>query len=510
MKRIDCSNGMETFRSSSTESPVLPVLLGVLNEFHRCDISYCYWKSSRCVSSALVGDNDMDLLVLPDHQHRAEAIILKRSFKLFTATANRDHPSILSFLGYDDECGRLVHLHLHLRLIIGEPLLKNYHLPWERFILDHAILHPGLPIRILNAATEALLIAVRACLELRRSDPVTVRRWRAATRKFASDRIDIARRVDPAALRETAAGLMNDELAEMIGEVIFGDQGLNGRRRLRRRIARHLASYRTYNAFEARLRSLARAMAWTAGNANKHALHLPRPWSRRAPGGGCVVAVVGVDGSGKSTVVAAVRAWLAPEIDVIPIYFGTGGGRPSLLMAPFKLMVPVVERMLKTKPRGASHGKVSDHPPGPLYGILLMIWATVVAWEKRTKLLAARRGADRGLVVVADRYPQNEIAGFNDGPLLTRLSRIPRRLRKFEAAAYALALRLPPDLVIKLDVRPETAARREPDMDPALIGERIADLQRLTFAAARVVRVDAEQPLSNVLRAVKREIWRLL
>jgi hypothetical protein len=48
-------------------------------------------------------------------------------------------------------------------------------------------------------------------------------------------------------------------------------------------------------------------------------------------------------------------------------------------------------------------------------------------------------------------------------------------------------------------------------MDPALIGERIADLRRLAFAgAARVTRVDAEQPLAHVIRAVKREIWRLL
>jgi hypothetical protein len=66
-----------------------------------------------------------------------------------------------------------------------------------------------------------------------------------------------------------------------------------------------------------------------------------------------------------------------------------------------------------------------------------------------------------------------------------------------------------PDLVIKLEVLPETAARREPDMAPALIRERIADLRRLTFASARVVRVDAEKPLADVIRAVKREIWRL-
>jgi hypothetical protein len=139
-----------------------------------------------------------------------------------------------------------------------------------------------------------------------------------------------------------------------------------------------------------------------------------------------------------------------------------------------------------------------------------MIWATVVALEKRIKLLAARRGASRGIIVVADRYPQNEILLFNDGPLLPRLKWAPSRLRRIEASAYELAHRLPPDLVIRLEVPPETTARREPDMDLSVIRERIDAIKHLTFPGARVVGVDARQPLAQVIRAVKREVWRLL
>jgi hypothetical protein len=47
-------------------------------------------------------------------------------------------------------------------------------------------------------------------------------------------------------------------------------------------------------------------------------------------------------------------------------------------------------------------------------------------------------------------------------------------------------------------------------MDPALIRRRVADLRRLTFRGARVITVDAEQQLKDVIRAVKREIWCLL
>jgi thymidylate kinase len=510
MRKIDDEHEMSIMPSQRAESLTLPMLRALLADFNRHHISYCYWKSSRQIHSVLGGEKDLDLLIARSDQHRAEMILLALDFKRFPSAAYRDHPSILSFLGHDEASGRLVHVHVHFSLIVGEPLLKNYRLPWEEIILARAVLHPRLFVRMLDPTVEAMLLAVRSCLELRRLDPVTLRSWPAKTRKFALDRADVAARVDRVELREFAAALLGEELADMVVDTISNDRPLEDQHRLRRGMGRHLAVYRTYNAYEARLRSAWRAILWAAGNMNKRLLHLPRSWSRRAPGGGYVVAVVGVDGSGKSTVVASIRAWLGSEIDVVPIYFGTGAGRPSLLLRPLKLMVPLMTRILKTKPKGASHGSVSDRPPGLLYSLLMMGWATIVAREKRNKLLAARRGADRGLVVITDRYPQSEIVGFNDGPLLSRLSLVPHWLRRFEAAAYALARRLPPDLVIGLDVLPETAARREPDMDPELICDRIADLRRLTFASARVVRVDAERPLTDVIRTVKREIWRLL
>jgi thymidylate kinase len=509
MTPTDAAKNICVIARSDTEKMISPILVA-LDDFQRSRISYCYWKSSRRVHQVLAGEGDVDLLIGREDQHRAETILLQQGFKHFPSVAYRDHPAISSFLGFDEASGRLVHFHLHFRLIIGERLLKNYRIPWEQELLARAIPHPTLPIRILDPSSEVILLAVRACLELRPVDPVTLRSWQATTRKFALDRKELAARVDRTTLRERAADLMGDELAEMVVNAIYSPQALEGQGHLRRSIRAHLAPYRTYNALEARLRSAGRAVLWTAGRLNRQLLHLPRPWSRRTPGGGCVIALTGVDGSGKTTVGAVIRAWLATEIDVVPIYFGTGGGRPSLLLWPLKLMVPVIRLALGTKPKGASHGKISNRAPGPMYSMFLAVWAMAVAWEKRNKLLAARRAADRGMVALTDRYPQNEIIGFNDGPLLARLTRVPRWLRRFEAAAYALAYRLPPDLVIKLVVTPETAARREPDMDRAVIRERIRDLPLLAFPGARVVCMDAEQPLEQVIRAVKREIWRLL
>jgi thymidylate kinase len=492
------------------DDPSLSLLLASLEDFQSQAISYCYWKSSRRVQAVLAGEGDLDLLISRHDQHRAQAILLGRGYKRFPCVPMRDHPAVESYLGCDEPSGRLIHLHLHFRLVVGERLHKNYRIPWETAVLARAISHPALPVRILDPASEAVLLAVRACLELRRLDPVTLRGWRTTLTRFALDRKQLAGMLDRAQLAGRASELLGEEIGMMLTDAIYGGGSLEKNRRLRSAIQRHFAPYQTYNALEARLRSTARALHWAAGSLNKSFLHLPRPWNRCAPGGGSVVALIGIDGSGKTSVNSSIRAWLGSEIDVMPVYFGTGEGRPSLLLRPFKLLVPLVAILLRNKPKGASHGKISKDGPGLLYSLCLMVWAALVAREKRVKLLAARRGASRGLIVLTDRYPQNEISGFNDGPLLTRLAWAPSWLRQWETKAYLLAQRLPPDLVIKLIVPPETIARREPDMDSKVVRDRIEAVPRLTFAGARVVSVNAEQPLADVIRTVKREIWRIL
>jgi thymidylate kinase len=503
-------NGGTQLANAKQEVRVLPLLLAVLNEFNSKNISYCYWKSTQRVHLALSGEADLDLLIAREDQHRAQSLLLQLGFKLFPCAAARDHPSTSSFLGYDEPSGQLVHLHLYFRLIVGKPVLKNYRIPWENEILAHSTRHQALPIRVLDRVSEALLLVVRSCLELSRLDPIAVRDWERINRKFALDHKELAKLVDASVLRARANALFGRDLADLLTTAFFDGKPLGSQSLLRGLIRRHFAACRTYNSIEAQLRSVGRTVLGLAAFINDGFLHLPRTSRRRAPGGGCRVAIVGLDGSGKSTVSSAMRDWLAPEVDVALIYFGIGDGRPSLFMRPFKWFVPIVTRLVRTKPKGASHGKISNEPPTLLYSVLLMVWATVVAHEKRVKLATSSRAANRGLVVITDRYPQDEIASFNDGPMLARLPRVPLLLRRYEASSYALAHRVAPDLVVKLVVGPEITARREPDMDSGVIGERIEGLKRLAFRGAKVICVDAQQPLPQVLAEVRREIWRLL
>lgn len=487
-----------------------PILLSVLDDFNRQGIAYCYWKSSRRLSAVLAGEGDVDLLVSRADQHLAQAILIKSGLKLFPSAADRDHPSVLSFLGFDEVSGQLIHLHLHFRLVVGERSLKNYRLPWEDTLLARTKMHPVYQIQILDPTSEALLLIVRSSLELRYSDPMTLYDWRAKARSFELDRQELRVRVDRIALRDVAAKLLSEDLAAQTADALFTDDPLEKLGLLRRRLRRHAKIYRGYNSIEMRARSLGRTVHWVAGKLNRDLLQAPRLWNRRAPGGGCIVAILGVDGSGKSTSVATMRSWLGTKIDVIPIYFGTGDGKPSFVLWPFKLILPLMLRILKSKPKGATRGKATENAPGAVHSALLAVWALAVALDKRAKLTTAARAANRGLIVLADRYPQDQISSYNDSPMLTNLRSVPEWLRRFERDVYARARRVQPDLIIKLTVTPETTALREPAMDRAVIPDRAAALQRLEFPGGRIVIVDAEKPLVEVIHNVKQEIWRLL
>ena len=144
-------------------------------------------------------------------------------------------------------------------------------------------------------------------------------------------------------------------------------------------------------------------------------------------------------------------------------------------------------------------------------GALRALWALVLAFEKRRTLRRAWSGRNRGMVMICDRYPQNQIMGFNDGPLLNGWRHAGRRMRRaagrWEAVPYQRAEAHPPDLVIKLHVSPDIARARKPEMQLDEIRRRERAVTSLRFPASTVVDIDADRPWDEVLLEIKRRVW---
>jgi thymidylate kinase len=167
-----------------------------------------------------------------------------------------------------------------------------------------------------------------------------------------------------------------------------------------------------------------------------------------------------------------------------------------------------------SKPAGGS-GSEARGPvkrEGLLMSVALILWGLALSLEKSRRLRASWKARNLGMIVVADRYPQTQVSAFNDGPLLghyaNHRSRLLRRIAHFEAAPYRQAEKYPPDLVVKLNVSPETAVGRKPELTQEVVERRVAAIQSLAYRApTRVADVDANQPLDAVSREVKRLVW---
>jgi hypothetical protein len=138
----------------------------------------------------------------------------------------------------------------------------------------------------------------------------------------------------------------------------------------------------------------------------------------------------------------------------------------------------------------------------------LTIYGFATVRIRRFKKMQAMRECARA--VICDRYPQLEVPGLYDGPGLSAArpgGPFTAWLAKRELKLYECMVRVLPTLVIRLNIDAQTAYARKPDHDLALIRRKVAITPQLHFNGARIVEVDASQPIS-VVRAKCLQITR--
>jgi thymidylate kinase len=258
------------------------------------------------------------------------------------------------------------------------------------------------------------------------------------------------------------------------------------------------------NAFGASRSSILAALE-SAIERRGGAVPLRRPGRRRTDSApGLLVAVVGADGSGKSTLSRDLCRRRLGGAAPVHVYFGSGDGPASLLRLPMKVARDRIVGSKKEAARSPAIRRATGRRPGRMRAARAA-WALALAREKRAKLRRAVRLRDAGALVVCDRYPQSQVLGRNDGPLLSawRASRWSalRLLAAWESAPYDEAARTPPDLVVRLDVDGRTARDRRPGLSESYLGERAEIVRGLRFDGAAVVEIDARRPYEEVLAA---------
>ena len=477
-------------------SEVLGVIAGLLESLSTDGVGYVHWKSNEHLLPALRGETDLDLLVEPDHRSTFLAIIERLGFIPMSPPKSRAIPGIDSHLGFDPATGALVHLDVHYRLVLGEQLIKNHHLPLEDWLLSEPTQLEG--VRVPRHQRELLLLYIRAMLK------TTNRQFARSIIKGGSplpDRIRVEARwladlVDPADLPPAAEtsglGISGDELIEFharsLDDRIDWRYVLQHKRSLRQRLRTHerLPRYRaTPKKAWLRFRS-GRVM-------RRLGLGIP---PRHLAGVAPLIAAVGADGSGKTRLTKDLEQWLGAKLLVRHVYFG----QPKTGIF-FKLL---------NKPGSMARERSEQGSPDGLLGTVARYTdaAKWVALARKRRRLAheAREAAKRGEVVIAERFPLPEFFSMEtpmDGPRLQPGGPFAHsELKHYQAIE-------PPDVTIVLRANLQTLRDRKLDLTVEEHTAKVAAVDGLTANDRRVV-VDAGRPYEDVLLVAKTTIWKAL
>ena len=252
------------------------------------------------------------------------------------------------------------------------------------------------------------------------------------------------------------------------------------------------------------------------------AVRRPPPPEGARPGEGLVVALSGMDGSGKSTAALelvarlaeqgrpAVVSWsrLAADSEILDLI---AGPVRRVLRRGGRTAAPEATAALEGEAGDASGGAEPGSSGGPgaaggAAGFVKSGWVAVVAGVNARASRRAARHARDGVVVVCDRW------------LVDALVDLDVRYGRHRAAEWILRRATPgADLAVLLDIDAETSAARKPgDQAPAVLERmaiRYAEVAReLGFPAAGEpprggqVRIDARGDRGDVVAAIEAEV----
>lgn len=208
-----------------------------------------------------------------------------------------------------------------------------------------------------------------------------------------------------------------------------------------------------------------------------------------------LIAVVGSDGSGKSTLSADLLAHIQKTRAAESGYLGLGSGEQGRRIGRWPIIGPPLHRFLDG---------IADRlrePGEPIPGYLAARYALNKSKKRRAKFDALLDQRRAGKVIVTDRYPQLEVPGLHDGPILAGRATTPRlaAMQAEERALYAEMAVYKPTLVVRLHVDVDTVMLRKPDHDRALITRKVETVPLLTFNGAPIVDIDATIPYTEEL-----------
>ena len=213
-----------------------------------------------------------------------------------------------------------------------------------------------------------------------------------------------------------------------------------------------------------------------------------------------LIAVVGADGSGKTTVSSAVIGFVRCYGEAETAHLGLRSGDLGRAIRHMPLVGAWLDRKIHS--RAAQARNMAGRIPGPLTALVIFGFSQLRLLRFK-RMMRLRRA---GKIIVTDRYPQIDVPGFYDGPGLSAARAsgwFTRWLALHEFRQYQWMASFRPSLVIRLNVDLETAFARKPDHRYESLRQKVEATPRMHFGGAPIFDFDSNTPLDVLLADVR-------
>jgi thymidylate kinase len=473
-------------------------------------VRYCHWKSNEAIGRSASGENDLDLLVSRADAERFEGILRRLRFKDTRQPRWKQLPGVYHAYGLDPATGALVHIHAHYQLVIGDDMTKNIHLPVEAAYLASS--KPDRTFMLPSPAFELAVFLIRMTVKHCTWDAFVTFQG-SLSRSERRELDDLLASVDLGevwSIADTHFPFIHRDLWERcLRSVKYGSSRwfqVRTASRLQRTLSgwsRRPPAVDTWMRMWRRFRTVFRRKILRRGPVRNH-----------LASGGALIAIVGGDGAGKSTVVDSLSRWLSSEhIDVRTMHMGKP--RWSPLTAVVKSLLKMVAATKRTSTSSAKALRSSlvgaDEGRMTLRNRARLAWEVLTARDRYRTYRSARRLASNGAIVLCDRYPLPQVS-LMDGAVTARM-KDPARWGRWARSLGTLERRYydrisSPDILFVLRLDPDIAVERKRGVEPeSSVRPRSEEIWRMDWQGTPAIVIDAASPKERVLSEIRSAIW---
>ena len=369
----------------------MSILLNFFSELELNSIDYCHWKSIDRMDEVMSSKTDIDLLIDRKQISGFNKVIAKYKAISVRPRLWMEYPSMEDYLLYDPSAGTFYHIHLHYELIMGKKNAKEYILPLKKYYLQNKIKHNTYDTFVISPEIDLIMLNLRYSVKYTYFQKIyqRIRGFKVSEIKEMDYLIPLCdtKLLISHAQKIDSALLTNNTITEFFSNKLY----LNPLQHINKtvKLKKSISLYKRVGSFEIytfrKIRKYLNLYAALGRNNAKHPVQ-----------GGLTIALVGCDGSGKTTITENIIKELRSKVSARKYYMGFNARSFSLTT---KLLA-----VLSYAPRGAkfifkgNFGKKIN-----IFGQLIIEYGGYL--DRKKLYIQSLRDKANGMIGFYERFP---------------------------------------------------------------------------------------------------------